>query len=67
MHAVLVRAERFHCLRVLGHVDTFGVDLHHAQLIGVHDELLHADRKTSFDPPCSMENEVHASLNRRKE
>src|SRR6202000_1006002 len=49
-------------LAVLGQINTLGEGLHHAELIGIHDELLVAGGETAFEPARAMQHEIGASL-----
>ena len=65
--AVFVGAERVHCLAVLGHVDALGIDVHGAELVGIENELFHAERKAALDPSRSVEHKVHSGLHGRQQ
>ena len=57
-------ADRIHGLAILGQVDPREQRVHHAGLVGVHDELLVAHGQATLEPAGGMEHEVHARQTR---
>ena len=62
-----VREDRLDGLAVLGQVDPLREHRRHAALVGVHDELLVADRQAALEPARGVEHEVDAGEDGRLE
>src|SRR2546430_17400203 len=54
-------------LTVVRQVDAGQQRMHHARLVGVHDELLVAHREAPLEPPGGMQHEVDAAQTGRNE
>ena len=55
-----VHGELFHSLAVFAHVEALGERHHHAELVGVHHELLVADGEAALHPASRVQYEVDA-------
>jgi hypothetical protein len=59
--------DRVQGLRVVGQVDPLGQHGHHAELVGVQDKLLVAEREAAFEPAGGVEHEVDPGKHGRQQ